>query len=131
MNYERLFRVKEDPVVALRLGGLALPDRYGYLLVLPAEISFINGKRKVKFEYGFGLTYVHFFERERPYDDVVIDVERTWFPVFRLVARYQPAGKPFFMRLAFTPNFVGDSETGPAPFLPWGGLSFCYSFGKK
>src|SRR5690606_2644184 len=110
---------------------LVLPYRYGFLTVVPAEISFINGKRDLKFEYGFGMTFVHFLEQERPYDGVVIEVAHTWLPVFRLGARYQPAGKPFFMRLAFTPQFVGDAEYGPCPFQRWGGLCLGYSFGKQ
>lgn len=132
VNYERLVLTRNDPNVAIRVGGLLLPDRKrSYLLLLPTEVSFINGKRNLKFEFGFGLTYVKYYDRELEYDGTEVEIPNTWLPVLRLGGRYQVPGSPFFARLAFTPQFIGHDNPDSGPILPWGGLSFGYSFGRK
>jgi hypothetical protein len=129
-NYERLFPLAGDPIAALRLGGLVIPDeKRNFILAVPAEISFINGKRNLKFEFGFGITYIKYVDLELESNWTETEVIQPFLPVFRLGGRYQKPGSPYFLRFAFTPYFLsdGEAETG-LPFMPWGGVSFGYSF---
>lgn len=132
LNYERLFALTGDPMVALRIGAFYWPDFYSHLVAVPAEVSIINGKRPVKFEFGFGLTYLQTISRERPYDGVFVEEQKALIPVFRLGVRYQVPGKPLLLRAGFTPfMFTDKSRSRDEQIIrPWGGISVGYRFGK-
>ena len=133
LNYERIFPLTGNPMMAVRLGGLYWPAFYSHIISVPAEITFINGQRNLKFEFGFGLTYLETISRERPYDGVFVEEMKALIPVFRLGARYQMPRKPLFMRAGFTPYLFTDKSRNEDEllFMPWAGLSVGYSFRRK
>jgi hypothetical protein len=139
VNYERLVWAPAlNSSIAIRLGGLFIPEgnpdgRFEYEMVVPFEISAIQGKRNVKFELGVGLTYYGNSDTYSLYGgDLETDKYYLVIPVLRIGGRWQPSDKPYFIRLGFTPLFFGENSPDyNLPVYPFGGISFGYSFGKK
>src|SRR6476620_10684294 len=67
LNYERLVPLAAPgKTLVLRAGTFLAPNRighnnYSYELVLPFEASMLMGKRNVKFELGFGVTFDRYY----------------------------------------------------------------------
>ena len=137
LNYERLvWFPASETTIAFRVGGLFIPtgmveNKLEYEMIMPFEITFFGGKRNVKFETGFGVSfYQNSYTYLRGTGEPVSDKSKLIFPVFRLGARWQQPGKPLLFRAGFTPLFLGDDNFLP-PVLPFFGLSVGYSFGRK
>ncbi|MBK0404195.1 hypothetical protein I5M27_14460 [Adhaeribacter sp. BT258] len=137
LNYERLFWIPaSETTVAARVGGLLLEagqvgGTFEYQMIAVGEVTFFSGKRAVKFESGFGVTV---YTDSQGYNEAYGHSGNYWefIPVLRIGARWQPRAKPYLVRLGFTPLFFGDdSPVYKFPVVPFGGLSFGYSFGKR
>jgi len=139
VNYERLFPYAAAPgtTLALRVGGFFHPGNNDSgvknILIIPLESSAFWGRRAVKPELGFGLTYLQSYSVQ---DDLHEEGYKytEFLPVFRFGLRYEKPGKPYVARLALTPLVIAvleDPGTYMPPVLPWLGLSVGYHFGKQ
>ena len=141
VNYERLiYLAASDATMALRIGGIFIPEGYDggklkYEMLVPFEVSFFRGSKAVKFEMGFGVTYYRYrYLYAGYYGTNEPEKEDIFIPVCRIGGRWQLPQKPYFIRLAFTPIMVIVAPVNfefVLPGVPWAGLSFGYSFGKR
>jgi hypothetical protein len=142
LNYEFQYKwPSTHQAAAFRVGGAYWPygkADYGnrtfheHSILIPLEATMIYGKRSIKVEGGFGITLIYDFEVEYDYDiqDYKRVINRTAWPTFRIGGRWQPTNKPYFLR-AGAVILVPESTYFYPPVLPYGGLSFGYSFGRK
>lgn len=139
-NYERVVGPPNAGTqIACRLGGIFIPvigvlgGTTTHEVFVPAEISLICGKRAFRPEFGAGLTYnwssgEHVIYADR-YDAAGASLV---YLVLRAGIRWQPPGKPYFVRAAFTPLFFGKLATNSGiPFMQNYGVSFGKNLNAK
>lgn len=136
VNYERLFYFAGGRrTLALRCGALFVPQgkdlgRFEYDFAIPAEITFISGKKGLRWEAGAGATYHENSDTHYGLAAPETDKLRMVLPTLRIGGRWQPAELPFFLRAGLTALFFG--EHNPYSFFPavtpWPAVGFGYSF---
>jgi hypothetical protein len=129
LNYERIVFHQNRTYLSGRFGVGSLYMTHGYALSSPILFNFIyNIHKVVSFEGGLGTTL--FYQYEKGSNDNGLDPVLTGFIGLRL----QHYNRGFCFRIGFVP-FYDFLDTGPniftKHFVPWGGFSFGYSFGKN
>jgi len=137
LNYERLIPLAApNKTLALRIGGFYavngnFREDYNYELRVPLEASILMGKRAVKLELGFGITFDRYYRSNL---DSLGERGRystnEFAPLLRIGGRWQQPGKHWFVRVGFTPVLQENYTVIPYPFSPWAGISVGYNFGK-
>lgn len=122
LNYERnVYRS-----VWGRIGGSYGTIIFSPVVTFPTGISYLIGREGNYFEIGLGATFVYIKDNSFDlFNDE--DTEESHFgvsPTGTLGYRYQPMQNDLFFKIAFTP-FI---STLTHKFVPFGGISFGYSF---
>ena len=125
VNYERL--LSEN--FSLR-GGIGISPTLGLVdgifIFMPVTGSILLGSSTSKLEIGLGMTYFSGKETEFLGNAKDGQSESELFMTGILGYRYLSSGG-LIVRVVFIPFFNPD-KTNDSKFLPWGGLSFGYSF---
>jgi len=130
LNYERIFINKNKFYLSGRIGACYLPVKIDdKRFVFPLLINgILHYNKRLHFEFGIGVTFFSLREfnyNYYPSSPNYVFYENMLAIVANIGLRYQ-GQKGFLFRLGFTPLY---SIKGPR-LLPWGGISFGYSFLK-
>lgn len=116
-NYDFRFGQRQKGL-GMRLGLGFLGGSGGGIITIPVAINNLSGKAPNFLEVGLGATYASFSDGDDFFDDA-----SSILIVPSIGYRYQPRGKGFTGRIAFTPLI----STGGG-FFTYGGISAGYKF---
>ena len=125
INYERCLFAKSNYAINGRVGLFAYPSVYpGWFVFIPILVNYqFNIKKVTSFEIGAGQLFIPGLHLNEYNVNLIGNFG------LRLIIR-----KNFLIKINFTPQlfyfnkkyyFIKDQN-----FIPWGGVSFGYSFGK-